>query len=358
MGLPNVGKSTLFNALTGTATAQAANYPFCTIDPNSGEVAVTDPRLEEIAAIASSEKIAHARTTFVDIAGLVGGASKGQGLGNRFLASIREVDAIAHLVRCFNDRDIVHVAGQVNPLDDIATIETELMLADLESAERQREKLTRRLKANDIEAKELNRLLLSAIEVLEEGKPANLAKAADQSSTLWRRLGMLTAKPVLYICNVDEHSAAEGNEYSRTVATFAEETGNPCVICSAAFEEQLIGLERSEAQEFLMSVGCTTSGLSQVISVAYELLGLHTFFTAGPKETHAWTIPRGATAVEAADRIHRDFSRGFIRAETVSFADFVKFGGEAASRDAGRLRSEGRDYVVQDGDILRILFNI
>ena len=358
MGLPNVGKSTLFNALTGTASAQAANYPFCTIDPNSGEVAVPDPRLSQIAAVSRSKETAPAKTVFVDIAGLVGGASKGQGLGNRFLASIREVDAIAHLVRCFDDRGIVHVAGRVDPLDDIQTIETELMLADLESAERQRDKLKRRIKSGDPDAVEQDRLLAAAQAALETGKPASAARDSAVPRARWRRLGMLTSKPVLFICNVEEESASDGNEYSRAVTEFARGRGDPCVVCSASFEEQLIGLDANEAQEFLESVGCSAPGLQLVISAAYERLGLHTFFTAGPKEARAWTISKGTSAFQAADRIHRDFSRGFIRAETVSCADFIRFGGEAGAREAGRLRSEGRDYIVKDGDVIRVLFNV
>lgn len=358
IGLPNVGKSTLFNALTGSATAQAANYPFCTIDPNSGEVAIPDQRLGKVASLCNSQRIVPAKTTFVDIAGLVKGASKGQGLGNRFLASIREVDAIAHVVRCFDNQDIVHVAGQIDPLEDIQTIETELMLADLESAERQRQKLSRRLKSGDPEALELDQLLQAAQRVLAKGEMASLAQGVDFSSKKWRQLGMLTAKPVLYICNVDESSASNGNKYSQRVEQYAKEKMSPSVLCSVAFEEQLIGLEASEMQEFLSSVGCAYSGLQRLISAAYDRLNLHTFFTCGPKEAHAWTIPKGTTAIDAAACIHRDFSSGFIRAETVSYEDFIQFNGEAGAKEAGKLRSEGRDYIVKDGDILHILFNI
>ena len=358
VGLPNVGKSTLFNALTGSAMAQAANYPFCTIEPNSGEVAVPDPRLDQIASICGSERTIPARTTFVDIAGLVKGASTGQGLGNRFLASIREVDAIAHVVRCFVDPDVTHVSGQINPIEDIETIETELMLADLDSAERQREKLSRRLKSGDLEAQEIDQLLTECLKVLENGEMASAVTEPTFSIQRWRQIGMLTAKPVLYICNVDDSAVAEGNDFVRQVEEYAKNKNCPVVVCSAAFEEQLIGLDTEEIVEFLASVGSTASGLQRLITVAYELLGLQTFFTGGPNESRAWTIPKHCTAIDAADRIHRDFSRGFIRAETVSFDDFVQWGGEAGAKEAGKLRSEGRDYLVQDGDVLRFLFNV
>ncbi len=358
VGLPNVGKSTLFNALTGSATAQAENYPFCTIDPNGGDVAIPDVRLEHIASICQSKRVVPTKTTFVDIAGLVKGASQGQGLGNRFLASIREVDAIAHVVRCFEDPDIVHVANRIDPIEDIQIIETELMLADLESAERQCERLTRRLKSGDKEAVEIDRLLRAAMAVLERGEMASSASGVDTSSQLWRQLGLLTAKPVLYICNVEEGAAASGNEHAQRVAQYAKQRSSPCVFCSAAFEAQLIGLEDHEAREFLASVGCAQSGLQRLISATYDLLGYHTFFTAGPKEARAWTIARGTTAIEAAGRIHQDFSQGFIRAETIAFDDFITFKGEAGAKEAGKLRSEGRDYVVTDGDVLHILFNI
>lgn len=358
VGLPNVGKSTLFNALTGAASAQAANYPFCTIDPNSGEVLVPDERIDKIASIAASQQKIPARTTFIDIAGLVGGASKGQGLGNQFLATIREVDAIVHVVRCFDDRDIIHVADRINPLNDIEIIETELILADLESVERQREKLVRRIRGGDSEAVEQDKLLQAALQAFEANQPASKAEITDASLSTWRRLGLLTTKPVLYVCNVDETSAACGNAYSNTVAEFAQQRGDPCVICSAAFEEQLIGLEPDEAQEFLVSIGCQESGLKRVISAAYERLELHTFFTAGPKESRAWTIPKGTTAIDAGGRIHGDFRRGFIRAETISYEDFILYNGETGAREAGRLRTEGRDYIVENGDILHFLFNV
>lgn len=358
VGLPNVGKSTLFNALTGTAMAQAANYPFCTIDANSGEVAVPDIRLDMIANIAQSQKKVPARTTFLDIAGLVGGASKGQGLGNRFLATIREVDAIAHLVRCFDDQDILHVENRVDPLEDISIIETELMLADLESAERQRGKLSRRIKSGESDAIELDQLLQSAISVLESDKPASMAELSDLSSILWRQLGLLTAKPVLYICNVDEQSASSGNKYSQKVTEYAQKKSDPCVVCSAAFEEQLIELESEERDEFLNVAGCSESGLIRVISAAYERLDLHTFFTTGPKETRAWTIPKGTTAIDAGGRIHGDFSRGFIRVETISYNDFIEFKGENGAKEVGKLRTEGREYIVNDGDVLHFLFNV
>ncbi len=353
-----MGKSTLFNALTGTASAQAENYPFCTIDPNSGEVAVPDFRLEQLAALARSRKMIPAKTHFVDIAGLVAGASKGQGLGNRFLASIREVDAIAHVVRCFDDPDITHVTTQVNPIDDIITIETELMLADLDSVLRQRERLVRRLKSGDADARTQDHRLAQAQDVLEHGKPVREALIEDVELGHWRRLGLLTAKPVLYICNVDEGAASEGNAYSCEVGAHAASRGSPWVVCSALFEEQLVGLDEEEATAFLESIGCHESGLQRTVSAAYQLLGLITFFTVGPKETRAWTLSCGMSAIEAAGRIHRDFSQGFIRAETVSYDDFIAHGGEIGAKEAGKLRAEGRDYRVKDGDVLRILFNV
>ncbi len=358
VGLPNVGKSTLFNALTRTASAQAANYPFCTIQPNSGEVAVPDRRLETVAKIAGSRHMVPARMTFVDIAGLVVGASQGQGLGNRFLASIREVDAIAHLVRCFVDDDVTHVVGKVDPIEDITTVETELILADIEAIGRRRERLSRKIKSGDPESIAADELLQRALKVLEFGNPASAAQINDSESERWRQIGLLTAKPVLYISNVDEEAAASGNTYSSRVAEYAKCQGGRHVICSAAIEEQLAALGEEEAAEFLETMGCAESGLQRVIASGYDLLALQTFFSAGPREATAWTIPKGATAIEAAGRIHSDFRRGFIRAETASYDDFVTFGGEAGAREAGRLRSEGKSYRVADGDVLHILFNV
>ncbi len=358
VGLPNVGKSTLFNALTRTAAAQAENYPFCTIEPNSGEVAVPDIRLEEIARIVRSHSIVPARMTFTDIAGLVGGASKGLGLGNKFLANIREVDAILHLVRCFEDDDIVHVAGKVDPIDDIQTIETELMLADLEMVERVRTRLVRKLNGADPEAMATDSLLKQAQAALEAGEPASSVEVPVAAESRWQQIGLLTAKPVLFVCNVDEMSAGEGNRLSSEVAEYAARRGNQHVICCAAIEEQLAEISPSEAEEYLEELNCGDSGLKRVISAGYQLLGLQTFFTANAREANAWTIPTGATALDAAGKIHSDLKRGFVRAETVSYTDYVAYGGEAGAKEAGRFRSEGKNYRVEDGDVLHILFNV
>ncbi len=343
VGLPNVGKSTLFNALTSAGAARAANFPFCTIEANAGEAAVPDSRLHEVARIAKSREAVPARLKFVDIAGLVRGASKGEGLGNQFLGTIREVDAIAHVVRCFRDDDVVHVDGGINPVGDIETVETELMLADIESIERRIERLAKKVKGGDPEALEHVGLLRRALPVLEKGEPARMVEIADAELRAWRQIRLLTAKPVLYVCNVDEDSAR---------------TGAGHVICSAAIEEQIGQLDEEEASEFFAELGLQESGLSRMIGAGYDLLGLMTFFSAGPREAHAWTVPRGTRALDAAGAIHGDFRRGFIRAETASFEDYVRYGGEAGARDAGRLRSEGRDYIVQDGDVLHILFNV
>ncbi len=358
VGLPNVGKSTLFNALTSSEAARAANFPFCTIDANEGEVTVPDPRLNEIARIAGSPRVAPAKMRFVDIAGLVRGASKGEGLGNQFLGNIREVDAIVHVVRCFSDDDVVHVSGGLDPLGDIETVETELMLADLESIERRLYRLSRKVKGGDKEAVEHDALLRQAREKLERGEPASTVMVTAAQAPLWKHIRLITAKPVLYICNVDEDYAATGNELSALVEQHAERHGAGHVICSASLEAQIAQFDATEAGELLSEFGLEEAGLTRVIRAGYELLGLLTFFSAGPKEAHAWTIQRGTRAIDAAGSIHGDFKRGFIRAETVSFEEFVRHGGEAGARDAGKLRSEGRDYVVKDGDVLHILFNV
>jgi ribosome-binding ATPase len=357
VGLPNVGKSTLFNALTRTAAAQAANFPFCTIEPNVGEVNVPDPRLDRLAAIAKSKAVIPTRMTFVDIAGLVRGASKGEGLGNQFLANIRECDAIAHVLRCFEDDDVTHVEGRVDPVADAETVETELMLADLEGIERRRAGLVRRLKGADREAADQDRLLGLAQEALEAGQPARSVSVSPEDAKAWRMLQLLTAKPVLYVCNVEEGSAATGNAHSEAVATMAAETGAASVVISAAIEEEIAQLDAGERDEFLESLGLEEPGLDRVIKAGYALLGLQTYFTVGPKEARAWTIPEGASAPQAAGVIHGDFERGFIRAETIAYDDFVSLGGEQAAKEAGKMRSEGKTYQVRDGDVLHFLFN-
>ncbi len=358
VGLPNVGKSTLFNALTSSMSARAANFPFCTIEASTGEVAVPDERLGRIAAIAGSAQLAPARMRFVDIAGLVKGASRGEGLGNRFLATIREVDAISHVVRCFDDDDVTHVHGGIDPVGDIETVETELMLADIESIERRMQRLSRKVRGGDPEAVAQDMLLRRALPFLERGEPARLTRISPSEQDAWSRIRLLSAKPVLYVCNVDEGSAATGNVHSRMVEEVAARSGAGVVVCSAAIEEQIGQLEPGEADEFLAELSLAEPGLSRVINAGYQLLDLVTFFTAGLREAHAWTIRRGTSAVEAAGAIHGDFRRGFIRAEAVSYEDFAAFGGESGAREAGKLRSEGRDYVVQDGDVLHILFNL
>ncbi|MFP4238953.1 redox-regulated ATPase YchF [Rhodosalinus sp.] len=355
VGLPNVGKSTLFNALTRTAAAQAANFPFCTIEPNVGEVAVPDRRLAQIAEIAQSKQVIPARLTFVDIAGLVRGASKGEGLGNQFLANIREVDAIAHVLRCFEDDDVTHVEGRVDPVADAETIETELMLADLESIERRLQTLSRKLRGGDTEAVAQERLLKAAAAALSEGRPARTVEVAEDDARAWRMLQLLTAKPVLYVCNVEEASAAQGNAQSARVAEMAAAQGAGTVVISARIEEELAQLDPEEAGMFLSEMGLEEPGLDRLIRAGYQLLQLQTFFTAGPKEARAWTIPQGTRAPQAAGVIHGDFEKGFIRAETIGFDDYVALGGEARAREAGKLRAEGKAYVVQDGDVLHFL---
>ncbi len=356
VGLPNVGKSTLFNALTRTAAAQAANYPFCTIEPNVGEVAVPDERLENLARIAESKEVVPTRISFVDIAGLVRGASKGEGLGNQFLANIREVDAIVHVLRCFEDADITHVEGDVDPIRDAEIIETELMLADLESLEKRLVKLEKKAATGDKEAKALVSLMRKVVDLLEEGRPARLAEVAPEEEKAWKGLHLLTAKPVLYVCNVDEDSAASGNAFSEKVEAMAAAQGAGTVIISAAIEEELAQLEEKEREEYLAAMGLEEPGLERLIRAGYRLLDLITFFTAGPKEAHAWTVKRGARAPQAAGVIHSDFEKGFIRAEVISYEDYVTFGGETGAREAGKMRLEGKDYVVQDGDVMHFRF--
>jgi GTP-binding protein YchF len=357
VGLPNVGKSTLFNALTRTAAAQAANYPFCTIEPNVGEVAVPDARLDRLAALAKSKAIIPTRMTFVDIAGLVKGASRGEGLGNQFLANIREVDAIAHVLRCFQDSDVTHVEGRIDPVADAETIETELMLADLESVERRLEGLVRKVRGGDKEALQQQRLLEAAKTALESGSPARTVVVADEDRKTWRSLQLLTSKPVLYVCNVAEEDAAAGNDASRAVETMAAAQGAATVVISAKIEEELAQLPPEEAAEFLAELGLEEAGLDRMIRAGHELLGLMTYFTAGPKEARAWTIPQGTLAPQAAGVIHGDFERGFIRAETIAYDDYVTLGGEQAAKEAGRMRVEGKSYAVQEGDVLHFLFN-
>jgi len=357
VGLPNVGKSTLFNALTRTAAAQAANFPFCTIEPNVGDVAVPDERLDRLAAIAGSRQIIPTRMTFVDIAGLVKGASRGEGLGNQFLANIRETDAIAHVLRCFEDGDIVHVEGRVDPVGDAATIETELMLADLDSVERRLQNLGRKVRGGDKDALDQERLLKAAQVVLAEGRPARVVKVDPEDRRQWEMLQLLTAKPVLYVCNVEEAAAGTGNAFSAQVAAMAAAEGNAHVVISARIEEEISQLDAEEAQMFLSEMGLEEAGLDRLISAGYALLHLQTYFTVGPKEARAWTIPAGTLAPQAAGVIHGDFERGFIRAETIAYDDFVGLGGESAARDAGKLRAEGKTYTVKDGDVLHFLFN-
>ena len=357
VGLPNVGKSTLFNALTRTAAAQAANFPFCTIEPNVGEVAVPDARLNALADIAKSREIIPTRLTFVDIAGLVKGASKGEGLGNQFLANIRETDAVAHVLRCFEDDDVTHVEGRVDPLSDAEIIETELMLADLESIERRLANLSRKLRGGDREAVIQDRLLRLAREALENGRPARTVEVDAEDAKAWDQLQLLTAKPVLYVCNVEESSAATGNSQSDRVAEMAKAQGAVSVVISAAIEEEIAQLSDDERAEFLDDLGLEEPGLDRLIRAGYELLGLRTYFTVGPKEARAWTIPAGALAPQAAGVIHGDFERGFIRAETIAYDDYIACKGETGAKEAGKMRVEGKTYRVADGDVLHFLFN-
>ncbi|WP_436397851.1 redox-regulated ATPase YchF [Roseobacter sp. S98] len=357
VGLPNVGKSTLFNALTRTAAAQAANFPFCTIEPNVGEVAVPDERLDKLAEIAGSRQVIPARMTFVDIAGLVKGASRGEGLGNQFLANIREVDAIAHVLRCFEDGDVTHVEGRVDPVADAETIETELMLADIESIEKRLQNIVRKVRGGDKDAVQQERLMKMALEALEAGRPARVVEIDEEDARAWNMLQLLTTKPVLYVCNVGEGEAASGNALSAQVAEMASAQGNSHVIISAQIEEEISQLEPDEADMFLEEMGLAEAGLDRLIRAGYSLLRLETYFTAGPKEARAWTIGQGTTAPKAAGVIHGDFEKGFIRAETISYDDYVSLGGENAAKDAGKMRAEGKSYIVRDGDVLHFLFN-
>ena len=356
VGLPNVGKSTLFNALTQTAAAQAANYPFCTIEPNVGDVAVPDERLEKLAAIAGSKEIIPTRLTFVDIAGLVRGASKGEGLGNQFLANIRECDAIAHVVRCFEDGDITHVEGKIDPINDIETIETELMLADLESLEKRVVATEKKAKGGDKESKELFDLMSRCLVLLRDGKPARLARVDVEERKTFATLGLLSSKPVLYVCNVEEAAADKGNDFADRVKGRAKEEGAVAVVVSAKIESEIAVLPAAEQADYLEAVGLEEPGLNRVIRAGYQLLGLVTYFTVGPKEARAWTIERGTKAPQAAGVIHTDFEKGFIRAETVAYEDYVACNGESGAREAGKFRLEGKEYVVQDGDCLHFRF--
>lgn len=352
VGLPNVGKSTLFNALTQTAAAEAANYPFCTIEPNVGDVGVPDPRLDTLAEIGKSARTIPTRLTFVDIAGLVRGASNGEGLGNQFLGHIREVDAVAYVLRCFEDDDVTHVEGRIAPVSDAETVETELMLADMESLEKRRSPLEKKAKSGEKEAKAQLVLIDKALELLREGKPARMASISQEERSAFDALQLLTAKPVLYVCNVDEASAATGNTHSAQVAERAKAEGAGCVVISAKIEAELAGLAPDEREAYLAELGLTEPGLNKLIREGYKLLDLVTYFTVGPKEARAWTVTRGTRAPQAAGVIHSDFEKGFIRAETISFDDFAGLGGEVAAKEAGKMRLEGKEYVVADGDVM------
>ncbi len=357
VGLPNVGKSTLFNALTRTAAAQAANYPFCTIEPNVGDVAVPEPRLKQLAGIAKSQQIIPARMQFVDIAGLVKGASQGEGLGNQFLANIRETDAVIYVLRCFDDDDVTHVAGRIDPLADFETVETELMLADLDSLEKRRGALEKKAKGGEKEAKATLALVDKALVALKDGRPARSIDIAPEERKAWRALQLLTQKPVLFVANVDEASAATGNAYSSRVEEAAKKENAAFIAISARIESEIAPLDDEEQKDFLEAIGLEEPGLNRLIRTAFALLGLQTYFTAGPKEARAWTIPVGATAPQAAGVIHTDFERGFIRAETIAYDDYVKYNGEVGAKEAGRMRLEGKEYVVQDGDVMNFRFN-
>src|SRR6478735_3030134 len=357
VGLPNVGKSTLFNALTQTAAAQAANYPFCTIEPNVGDVGVPDPRLDALARIAGSAQIIPTRLTFVDIAGLVRGASKGEGLGNQFLANIREVDAVAHVLRCFEDDDITHVEGKIDPIADAETVETELMLADLDSLEKRLPALEKKAKGGEKEAKEAVALVMKGLTLLRDGKPARLAELTPEERAPYSQLGLMTAKPVLYVLNVEEGSAATGNAISARAEEMAKKQGAKSVVISARIEEEIAQMAAEDRPDFLGSLGLEEPGLNRLIRAGYDLLGLLTFFTVGPKEARAWTVTKGSKGPQAAGVIHTDFEQGYIRAETIAYGDYIANKGEAGARDAGQFRLEGKDYVVADGDVMHFRFN-
>jgi ribosome-binding ATPase len=358
VGLPNVGKSTLFNALTATQAAQAANYPFCTIEPNVGRVAVLDLRLDRLAAIARSAKIVNTQLEFVDIAGLVKGASKGEGLGNQFLANIREVDAVAHVLRCFEDSDVTHVSGSVDPVRDAEIVETELMLADLDSLEKRLPGLEKRAKGGDKDAQAELPVVRKALDALREGKPAREAAITAEERPLFRLMQLITAKPMMYVLNVDEASAATGNGHSAKAEAYASKRGMPAVVISAAIEAEVAQLPPEDQAEYLSHLDLKETGLARLVRAGYQLLDLVTFFTVGPKEARAWTVRREARAPEAAGVIHTDFEKGFIRAETIAYDDYVTLNGEAGARDAGKLRLEGKDYAVKDGDVFHFRFNV
>ncbi len=357
VGLPNVGKSTLFNALTKTIAAQAANYPFCTIDPNFGTVAVPDDRIQKLAQIVKSEKIIPTQIEIVDIAGLVRGASQGEGLGNKFLAHIREVDAIIHLLRCFEDGNITHVENSVSPLRDAEIIETELVLADLESVEKRIPGIEKKAKSGDKESQATLPLLKQLFQVLADGAPARSIVNEDNYKAI-KNLNLITSKPILYVCNVNEEDAVDGNEYSKLIKNKADSEKAPMVIISAKIEEEISSLSEDDQKEFLQSAGLDESGLDKIIRAGYKILDLDTFFTVGPKEARAWTVKRGSAAPQAAGVIHTDFEKGFIRAETIAYEDFVKFSGEQGAKEAGRFRLEGKDYIIQDGDVMHFRFNV
>ncbi len=359
VGLPNVGKSTLFNALTATAAAQAANFPFCTIEPNVGRVAVPDERLEKIAAIAGSAKIVPTQLEFVDIAGLVKGASKGEGLGNQFLANIREAAAIIHVLRCFDDPNIIHVEGSVDPVRDAETVETELMLADMDSLAKQISNIEKRAKSGDKELKAQLDFMLKVKEALDAGKAARTVPVPDDQQKTFRMLQLMTSKPVLYVCNVKEEAAATGNDWTKQVKTMADKQGAGCVVICAAIEAEIAQLASAEEKaEFLQTIGLDEPGLNKIIREGYRILGLQTYFTVGPKEARAWTVRRGARAPEAAGAIHTDFEKGFIKAEVIAMSDFTGLGGEQPCKDAGKMRQEGKEYLVQDGDVILFRFNV